>query len=194
MKEDELKRIIDKYFEGSSSDEEEMLLKKYFADQRAGSFKAERDIIMAFSEQENVPEPSEDLELKILEAIDEIDKKQDRKRFSARFYFSVLGMAATILLLAGSYFLFVYKAGPRDTYNDPQIAYTETMKILNDISVKLNKGTQALQPINKMNSAAKLSRESIEKSSMVISNSLEKIRTFSQLSDIEVNSNEIVNN
>ena len=193
MKEDELKRLIDKYFEGSLSDDEEILLKKYLADQKAGGYEAEREILSAFSEPGKVPEPSEDLEFKILKAIDAVDK-QDSKRFSARFYISVLGMAATILLLTGSYFLFVYKAGPRDTYNDPQIAYTETMKILNDISVKLNQGTEALQPITKMNSAAKLSRESIEKSTMIISNSLEKIRTFSQLSDIEANSNEVVNN
>ncbi len=193
MKEDELKRLIDKYFEGNSTDDEEIILKKHLAEQRAGGFDAERDILAGFSESENFPDPSEDLEIKILKAIDEIDR-QESKKISKRFYISVLGLAATFLLLAGSYFLFVYKAGPKDTYNDPQIAYTETMKILNDISVKLNKGTEALQPINKMNSAAKLSRESIEKSTLIISNSLEKINTFIQLSDIEVDGNEVVNN
>ena len=137
MKEDELKRLIDKYFEGNSTDDEEIILKKHLAEQRAGGFDAERDILAGFSESENFPDPSEDLEIKILKAIDEIDS-QESKKISKRFYISVLGLAATFLLLAGSYFLFVYKAGPKDTYNDPQIAYTETMKILNDISVKLN--------------------------------------------------------
>jgi len=133
-----------------------------------------------------MPEPSFDFESRISKAITGINRKKSLNIFS-RHYISLIGMAAAFLLLIGSYFLFIYKAEPKDTYSDPQIAYAETIKILREVSVKFNKGKAELKPLTRMSNATKLGLETLDRSADVITSNLDKLEPFSQLSDIDVN-------
>jgi NTP pyrophosphatase (non-canonical NTP hydrolase) len=90
-----------------------------------------------------IPVPSADFEKNIISAIEIEDK--DLSRFKKRRMFVTLsGIAAAMLILAGSYFFFTGRSGPQDTYSDPELAYAETMKILYEVSSRLNNGTKAL--------------------------------------------------
>jgi hypothetical protein len=85
------------------------------------------------------------------------------------------GMAAGLLILVGSYFFFIRKAELRDTYKDPQIAYAETMKVLLEVSTQLNHGTQALEPVGKINEMTIKSLEPINRSAKIIGKSLKNL-------------------
>ena len=52
------------------------------------------------------------------------------------------------------------------------------MKILYEVSVKLNKGTEALKPLNNMQDALKTGLESVDRSAAVISTNINKSRLF----------------
>jgi hypothetical protein len=187
MKEEELKKLLEKYYNGYTSPGEEKELRKYFSEnEMLPGFETEREIFCGMAELDRIPEPSYDFEERIIKAVDDIDVKHRRNIFRKK-YIPLLSAAATVLLLIASYFIIINKAEPRDTYSDPQIAYIETMKILNDISVKLNKGANALQPITKIESATDFSRKSLERSASIISGALKKLEPFAQLSDIEYN-------
>lgn len=83
--------------------------------------------------------------------------------------FAVLsGIAAGILILAGTYFFFIQKSEPRDTYSDPEIAYVETMKILYNVSNRLNHGTNALGQLGELSEETNRSINKINKSTAIL--------------------------
>ena len=187
MKKEELKKLLEKYYSGETTNDEEKLLKDFFSDRKVDDgFDADRAFFSALSDLEKMPEPSFDFESRISKAITGINRKKSLNIFS-RHYISLIGMAAAFLLLIGSYFLFIYTAEPKDTYSDPQIAYAETIKILREVSVKFNKGKAELKPLTRMSNATKLGLETLDRSADVITSNLDKLEPFSQLSDIDVN-------
>ena len=78
------------------------------------------------------------------------------------------------------FFVFFNKEAQEDTFSDPQLAYAETMRILNEVSIKLNKATEALKPLNKMQDAMETGLESIDRSATIISTNLNRSRLFEE--------------
>lgn len=187
MKEEKLKKLLEKYYSGESTDDDEKQLKDFFSDRKADDgVDADGAFFSTLSDLEKMPEPSADYENRIQKAITRIERQRSVNIFS-RHYLSIIGMAAAFLLLIGSYFLFIYKAEPKDTFSDPQLAYAETMKILREVSVKFNKGKAELKPLARMSNATRLGMETLDRSADVITTNLDKLEPFSQLSDIDVN-------
>lgn len=178
MKREELKELLEKYYDGQTSAEEEERLKKYFTGKDIlPGFEAEKEIFSHYTVSEIIPVPSVDFEDRIFGNIDDLERKEKNKSVKKR-YITVISAAATILLLVGSYFIFFNREVQEDTFSDPQIAYAETMKILYEVSVKLNKGTEALKPLNKMQDAMKTGLESVDKSASIISTNLNRSMLF----------------
>ena len=92
-----------------------------------------------------------------------------------KYLLTVLSAAAGLLILGGSYFFFVRKTEPVDTFSDPEIAYAETIKILRDVSSQLNHGAQVLEPVGKINEISRKSFESLNKSTRIIEKNLRKL-------------------
>jgi hypothetical protein len=90
--------------------------------------------------------------------------------------------AAGLLLLAGSYFFFVKQPDTADTFTDPKIAYAETMKILRDVSLQLNHGARALEPMSKINKVKMKSIETINKSTRVVEKNLDYLQKTIEIS------------
>jgi hypothetical protein len=59
------------------------------------------------------------------------------------------------------------------------------MRILNIVSVKLNKGTQALKSMGKIQIASKTGMRSINRSAVIISKNLNRTKLFEQISTME---------
>jgi hypothetical protein len=194
MNEERLKQLLDRYYKSTTTDGEEKELREYFSviDIIPG-YEAEKEIFCHYADTVIVPEPSDDLEQRILKSIDEIEMIQ-KNRFSVRQYVAILSVAATILLLMGSYLIFFQRSKLRDTYSDPQIAYAETMKILNNISLKMKRGTMELQPLKVLGSATRTSMESIDRSALLISDGMKKIEVFNKLSEVGNQTNNSINN
>ncbi len=180
MKREELKELLEKYYGGQTSMEEEERLKKYFSGKDIlPGYEVEKEIFSHYTSSESIPVPSVDFEDRILGNIDDFERRQKTISLKKR-YITIISAAATILLLVGSYFIFFNREAQEDTFTDPQIAYAETMKILYDVSAKLNKGTEALKPLNNMQDALQTGLESADRSASVISTNLRRSRLFEE--------------
>ena len=194
MNEERLKQLLDRYYDGTSSEQEEEILREYIASNDIiPGYEAEKEIFCHYTGAISCAGPSDDLEERILKSISDSEFNQKR-RISSKSLFALISIAATLLLLIGSYYLFFHKAELRDTYSDPQIAYAETMKILNKISVKLNKSTMELYPLTRLSSTTLSSLESIDKSTSMIGDGLKRIQVFNKLSETRNQKNNTFNN
>ena len=183
MKEEELKRLTERYYSGESTEEEESLLREFF---REGvipdGYEAEKIIFGYYSESADIPEPSIGFEDQLLAGIDAAER--NRKTMKIRkIVVSVLSTAAALLLLAGSYFFFKTKAEPSDTFKDPVIAYAETIKILRDVSSMINRGAQVLEPVGKMNEVSHRTFNSINKSTRIVEKILKSLNYLEKETD-----------
>ncbi len=164
MKRGELNRLIEKYYNGDSTSEEELALRELFqSDDAPEGYDAEKAVFGFYSSEGTIPEPSFDFESRIMAEIDvsESESKPQKLRKHILPYFSA---AATVLILFGSWFFFIQRSEPEDTFTDPAIAYSETMKILLDVSAKMNRGAMALEPVRKIDELASRSMNTISKS------------------------------
>jgi len=175
MKEEDLKRLIDRYYSGESTEEEEIALRDYFRKENIPEgYEAEKVIFGFYSEYEDIPEPSIGFEARILAGIDASDRQSASLKLK-KYLLPLISTAAGLLLLAGSYFFFVSRDEPRDTFKDPAMAYAETLKILREVSLQLNRGAQVLEPIGKMNEVTKKSFETINKSTRMVQKNLKSL-------------------
>jgi hypothetical protein len=178
MNQEEIKQLLDKYYNGETTSEEELLLKKFFSQQNIPEeLRDEKSIFSFYMKAGALPKPSADFDKRILSALDMVDNIS--LSFKRRKIFGIItGVAAGMLILAGTYFFLIRKSEPRDTFTDPEIAYAETMKILYDVSSRLNHGTQALEPIGALQLETQKSFKTINKSTSIFK---EKIRPLDNL-------------
>jgi hypothetical protein len=184
MNEEELKRLIGKYYDGESTEEEESTLRAFF---RKGDiprgYEAEKIIFSYYDDSSYVPEPSVDFEARIMAGIDASERKVGSKN-SNRYLIPFMSAAAGIILLIGSYFLLFKRAESTDTFTDPELAYTETIKILRDVSSQLNQGAQVLEPVGKMSEVTRKGFESINKSAGLVEKNLMNLNYLQKAIDL----------
>ncbi len=171
----ELDSLLEKYYNGKSTEEEERTLREYFSgDSVLSGYEAEKEIFRYYKSVMEIPEPSPDFEARIIAGVDTSDKT-GRSVDYRRYLLPAIGAAASILILAGSYFYFTQRGGLKDTYTDPQIAYLETRKILIGVSAKMNRATLALEPVGKMNEMTTKSFSVINKSKGIIERNMKNL-------------------
>lgn len=172
MNQEEIRRLLEKYYSGESTLAEEDLLREFFGrDDIPADMKAEQAVFRYFTESRDMPEPSADFEDRLLSAIDDREGKSGKRRL----YTILSGVAAAFLLMAASYFFFFTERPMKDTYSDPEIAYAETMKILYDVSARLNKGTKALGKIKLMESETQRGLEKMNRSTALFNEQIKPL-------------------
>jgi hypothetical protein len=175
MKKDELNRLLEKYYNGDSTDGEERSLKRFFSENtNVEGYEYEKEIFGYFTTAGEVPEPSADFEARIIAGVGASDSRVTT-RTNMKFILPVLSAAAGILIMIGSYFFFINSKMPEDTFSDPELAYAETMKILMEVSTKLNNGTRALGPIGKINEHTNESFKAFSRSTKIIEKNLRSL-------------------
>jgi hypothetical protein len=164
MNSEEIKRLLEKYYSGESSLEEELVLRNYFGKPDVSEeLSNEKEIFRYYHDLSEIPEPSVGFEDRIVSAVEGIDNKSVWFK-NRRIFGMIAGIAATILIITGSYFFLINRSGPAETFSDPEIAYAETIKILYAVSSRLNQGTKELERINSMRDVTRESFETISKS------------------------------
>lgn len=146
MKIQEAEKLLAKFYKGETSVAEEDKLKKFFSEPGVPEhLKPDQDIFSYYSGSGSDARPGTELEKNILQAIRESDTSYSTGpgRFTGQLYW-ITGIAATILIVIGSYFLF-QRGEETDTFNNPELAYLETKKVLYFVSSKLNAGTNPIQ-------------------------------------------------
>jgi hypothetical protein len=172
MKEEELKRLIEKYYSGESTEDEERTLREFFRRNKyIQGYEAEKVIFSYYAESAEIPEPSHDFEAQILAAIDASDRRKGTLKLK-RYLIPLLSTAAGLLILTGSYLFFVNRAEKQDTFSDPELAYAETIKILRNVSSQLNHGALTLEPVSKINVMKNKSLQTMSKSAKIAGRNL----------------------
>jgi len=192
MKKEEIRELLKKYYDGVSTDQEEVLLKEFFSREIVPEeFIHEREIFSYFRHSASIPEPSEGFEERIISAIGTADgENQEERKGIRRILYIAISIAAGFTILLGTYFLLSRSREPRDTYSDPAIAYAETMKILYNVSYQLNQGTRSLEPVSKLRTITTRSLEAVAKPARIMT---EKFRSLDQL-DRTVKALNLINN
>lgn len=164
MRSDELERLLDRFYAGESSEQEEELLKKGLLEEEIpDSLSDERRLFRVLYDEvsrekeeacEAVP-PG--LEERLGRLIDEKEAEEthffhrNRHRFGWRWTGSI---AATLLLLVGIGYALLRYGGkdnppPRDTFTDPQEAYEVLQATLMEVSANLNMGLEEMEETRK---------------------------------------------
>jgi hypothetical protein len=189
MNEKELDCLIEKYYNGNSTEEEERDLRAYFRkNDIPEGYNAEKAVFCYYTASEEVPEPSEGFEARIISGIDKSVTKSRSSKFKY-YIIPYLSVAAGLLILAGSWFFFIQRTEPRDTFKDPAIAYAETMKILYSVSERLNKGVTALEPVSKMNEVTQIGMKAINESTVKIEKNINYITKSVENADVLLKNN-----
>lgn len=184
MNKQEIKSLLERYYNAETSEEEELNLRKFFNQKDVpDEFNDEKEIFIYFDQLSGVQEPSNDLEERIMSSIDYEVRKAKRSGYS-RLLITVSGMAAGLLILAGSYFFFTRESEPRDTFSDPEIAYAETMKILYDVSNRLNKGTQAFETVGLMQEITRKSLNEITRPASMVEKKLKPLDRLNKAMEV----------
>lgn len=191
MNTDEVKKLLEKYYEGDSSVDEELILKEFFSlNEVPEELEAEKDIFCCFLQLSGMPLPSGGFTDRIISAVDDEDilfKRSDRRKI----FRIVTGIAASLLIIAGSYLFFNYRSEQPDTYSDPELAYNEAMRILVDVSVRLNRGTMELRKVGMMQDVLDKSFETLNKPSLMVSEKLQALEMLNNPFSIIGDKNQI---
>jgi len=181
MEQERIKELLNRFYEGSTSEEEEAKLKEFLSDPSlSSSARAEFGYIPGMAPE--IPEPSEGF-YERLEAMTRRSAGIPLRRRVLRYAASTAAAAA---ILTGAWFVFdnMGKGGMQDTYKDPEIAMAEVKNILLAVSGKMTEGTAPLSSINSMNIAPE-TLSGFGKINSVVEDNLSKLRYLDQLTGSE---------
>lgn len=154
MEYNDIDKLLDKYFDGNTSLEEEKMLRKYFRENKNLPMQLE-NIRHLFGYIDAEAEETADFE---------IYKPSVTSNSKRRYIIYLSGIAASIILLIGIYFYFnaanpdkkIYAYINGKAITNEQIAINETKKVLYKVSVNFNEGTGPLRNLSKFNKTKNL--------------------------------------
>jgi hypothetical protein len=150
-----IRTILEKFYQGSSNEKEEMELKEFFQREKIPEeFKADGELFSSFASiNEDVDVPG-DLNQKLISLIDNAQHKEQRSRRINLYSFS--GLAAGLLIIISVYLGFLREDKStviieQYAVEDPEVAYLEARKALNLVAEKWNQGTSELNNLGQVN-------------------------------------------
>jgi len=166
----EIRKLLDRFYRGETTLEEEQILQKYFSSASVPEeLMPDRNLFRSLGNAGDSVTVPEGLNQKILDVIDQQEKKVVRTRRIS--IFSLSGLAAGLLVVIALYVGYFREDGPgwlasnqmSDTYEDPQDAYEEARRTLAYVSDKLNTGTSELEHVVKASKSASDPLKSLSK-------------------------------
>lgn len=183
MEQEKIKALLDKFYEGNTSEEEEAQLREYLRNHSTQpSLSPEADYMSLY--RSNVPEPSGNFDRR-LESVTHPEASLPAFQRILRY---TLKTAAAVAVVTALYFIADYLK-PRemkDTYNDPVVAMAEVKNILTVVSNNMNAGTRPLASIRTMNIAPEVMNP-IVKINNTLGKSLQNLRYLNNLNTNEKN-------
>ncbi len=160
METQEIKQLLQRYFDGESTDADEKKLEAYFAgDEVADELKEYAEFFGGISELAQAEDNSA-LEEDIMDYILE-NEHRDKIKFR-RMWQTVTGVAATIIIVLGGFLFYQQRQQPfQDTFKDPDKAYVVAEQTLEFVSEKYNKGLSALANFDKLTKAEEPLRKGV---------------------------------
>ena len=155
MDSNEVKVVLEKYWNCETSLEEEQKLRRYFSGEVPEEMNETATLFRYFDQQQKVNVTGKDFDGEVRKRI----REHRPASKSAKMYFNYARIAAGVLVVvAAGYFvrLEVRKAYPpemEDTFSDPRVALEETKKALMMISNSFNKAHKEVSKMELFNEA-----------------------------------------
>lgn len=154
METEEVKQILYRYFEGTSTAAEENVLESYFRSDKIDEELIEyKEFFTGISELSGL-EKEKRMEDEIMDFLLESELKEKTRH--RRVWQLVTGIAASVIIAVGG--MLFYQQGKqqvKDTFNNPEAAYICAAQTLEYVAAKYNKGMAPLAGLNKLESAAR---------------------------------------
>ena len=151
-----IKTLLQKYYDGSTSLEEEDLLIEYFLDNDVPQeFAADKEQILGMSvvRDTEISIPT-DLENNILESLKSVQEVNKVRSLRSRPIYMAMSVAASVLIIVSAV-MFINRQPDLGSFDDPDLAYVETREALDMMSKYFAKGTTHLSDLNIMEEAVK---------------------------------------
>ena len=161
MEQEKIKGLLADYYEGLTSRKDELILMDYFRHSEVPvEMEADRELFLSLYDASKDEIPDHQFDEKLFATIEEIEKKKAPAGIR-RLIYTVSGVAAGLLLLAGSYF-FLYERQVQEitfanndySIDETMLAYEEARNALLLVSQVMNTGTEQLGMLSKMTDAA----------------------------------------
>ena len=153
MKEDTIRHLLEKYYNGETDVNEEKILEDYFMhDEVSAEFSVDKEVFCRLAEIKENDEPTvpEGMDKRISDNIDMWEKqsKADKPRYYTLYKY-VSGIAAAVVILIGIS-VFMPKnqddsAVIKDTFDNPQEAYMATENALQLFAEAFNKSDAQIE-------------------------------------------------
>ena len=153
MEKREITQLLQHYFDGISTPEEEKILRNYFRSENvAGDLKKYSGFFSGIAELSE-SDTSENMEEEIMNFI--LEKESNEKSHYKWLWQTVTGIAATVILVIGGLLFYQQRnMSFEETFENPEVAYAYAEQTLGYISAKYNEGLAELANFEKLNSAA----------------------------------------
>jgi hypothetical protein len=150
MEKIEVKQLLQHYFDGTSSEKEEDILKNYFKTENVPEeFEEYKGFFNGISGLSEIPD--DNIEDEIMDHILELEVSN--KKGYRRLYLTIAGIAASLLIILGGILLRQQPKPFKDTFNNPEVAYNYATKTLAYVSEKYNSGIGQLAHFEKLQNA-----------------------------------------
>ncbi len=152
METSKIEKLLQNYFNGESTIEEEKILESYFRSGNvAEKFQEYTEFFNGLSELANAYEDSNIEE----EVMDFILENENKEKLKYRWLWqTVTGIAASVIIILGGFLFYQQQQKPiDDTFKNPEEAYAYARQTLQFVAVKYNKGISGLAEFNKLQKA-----------------------------------------
>jgi len=151
MKTEEVKILLQRYFEGISTDSDERRLEAYF---QSGEVDAEiAEYAEFFGGIAELADVADDPTIED-DVMDYILEQEHREKTRYRSMWKVVtGIAASVIIVLGGFLFYQEQQKPTDSFNDPKEAYAYASHTLQFVSEKYNKGFAQLSKFDKLQKA-----------------------------------------
>lgn len=136
-----IKVLLERFYDGQTTEEEENILRNYFDSDEVAPELAEEKVF--FSQLPTV----ERLEQRISRHIDQLAAQEKNTRQTSIRW--IAGIAASVLLIVSAGLYFGNRPDPfyQDTYDTPEEAYATTEKAITLLATNVNKGLKSIEQI-----------------------------------------------
>jgi len=152
----EIEKLLDKYFEGDTSLEEEIRLREFLSVEEIP--KKFQGMAAYFSFMQSEASRHLDKAGFDHQVIAGSPGKKPAKiiKFRQQWYYWASGVAVSIMILVAVFVKFdPFSPRIEDTFQDPQVAYEEAKKILYFVAGKFSHGTSHLEPVTRLETGLK---------------------------------------
>lgn len=181
MKTTEIKQLLQHYFKGETTVQQERELETYFnSGEVADELKEYSGYFIGISElSESVADDA--IENSVMDYIRQYAPVQNSRRF--RLWPVLSGIAASVVLVVGGFLLFQQQEQQyNDTFDNPELAYAYAEQTLSYVSSKYNQGLTELSNFDKLQKAAEPLQQGVKPVDEYM-DMIENIRTTKTIRD-----------